>query len=493
MSKFVWNTLKLVGGAGIAQVATILLSPWLTRIYSPEDFGVFGVFNSMLSLCVVVISARYEEAIVLPKSRREAVNLLALSMLIPILVTGGLWLFFALAGGWLSALLNTPTLEKYLNWLVLTIFVTGTFYTINYWNVRVKKFEVVAGLNLINSVLSNLSKIGLGLAGLADMGGLVFGNLVGTVIVWFSQIGLFLKNEWKSFRKMVDLKEVRAVASRYKKFPLYSSWSSLLQQLSMQVPSFMLSGLFGPEVNGFYALGFRVLRLPSMMVGEALAKVFFQSASEAWNEGKLGPLVEKLATKLINMGVFPFLLISLTGQEFFSVIFGANWGEAGVYMQILGLWTLAVFISQPMYSLFNVFEKNETALVFSIALLVSRVASIYLGYLWGDARLALMLFSFSGVVAYSWLGAFMLRAAGSDVVRLLHNTSRFTLLYAPLLAEALVFQMIFRDRPLPITINALCLGAIFLTILLRKDPDVRGLLKTIMDKAGLFNHQSPIS
>ena len=40
-SEFTKNTLTLMTGTSVAQAIPIAISPILTRIYSPEDFGVY--------------------------------------------------------------------------------------------------------------------------------------------------------------------------------------------------------------------------------------------------------------------------------------------------------------------------------------------------------------------------------------------------------------------------------------------------------------------
>jgi O-antigen/teichoic acid export membrane protein len=51
----------------LGQAITVLVSPILTRLYTPEDFGVFGVYASILGIVTVVASLRYEYALPLPE------------------------------------------------------------------------------------------------------------------------------------------------------------------------------------------------------------------------------------------------------------------------------------------------------------------------------------------------------------------------------------------------------------------------------------------
>ena len=86
-NEFTRNVLTLMMGTTIAQAIPIAISPILTRIYSPKDFGLFALFMSITSFISVSATARYELAILLPKSEEEAINIVSLSMIFAILIS----------------------------------------------------------------------------------------------------------------------------------------------------------------------------------------------------------------------------------------------------------------------------------------------------------------------------------------------------------------------------------------------------------------------
>ncbi len=63
------NILTLMTGSTIAQAIPIAISPILTRLYTPEDFGVLALFTSLVTIFSVISTGRYEFAIMLPKKR----------------------------------------------------------------------------------------------------------------------------------------------------------------------------------------------------------------------------------------------------------------------------------------------------------------------------------------------------------------------------------------------------------------------------------------
>jgi lipopolysaccharide exporter len=83
-SNFIANVLKLVSGSVTAQIMGILLVPLLTRIYSPEDLGIFQLFLSISSILIIFSTFSYQFAIMLPKTEEDSANV---AFLCAILVT----------------------------------------------------------------------------------------------------------------------------------------------------------------------------------------------------------------------------------------------------------------------------------------------------------------------------------------------------------------------------------------------------------------------
>lgn len=63
---------KLVSGTVVAQVVGIILIPIITRVFSPEIYGLATIFISIVSILTVVSRLRYELAILLPKGEEKS-------------------------------------------------------------------------------------------------------------------------------------------------------------------------------------------------------------------------------------------------------------------------------------------------------------------------------------------------------------------------------------------------------------------------------------
>ena len=140
-----------MGGTIGSQVLSIVAAPLLTRLYTPDDFGIVVVYTSILAIIGIVASLRYELAIPLPESDQAAENIVALSLLVALgvaMLSGIVVLFF---GEYLARLLGVPILESYLWLLPIGVLFRGVITTFNYWTIRTKQFLILAGTKLHQS------------------------------------------------------------------------------------------------------------------------------------------------------------------------------------------------------------------------------------------------------------------------------------------------------------------------------------------------------
>lgn len=432
---FASDVLKIGVGATFAQGLLVLIAPVLSRLYAPEAFGLAALFISISNVIAVIACLRYDLSIMLPEKDEEAANLLAASIALGVIVSALTFLVFFLSRAGIAQLLNFPDIFPYLLLVPLSVFLFGAVRALNYWNSRTKQYSRVSVARVFNSISTAGIQLGGGFSGYTRGGSLILAFILGWgasavflgLCIWRENSQLFLSS--------VRWRKMWAGLVRYRKFPLVSSWSGLFNSISLQTPVLLLAVFFSPVQVGFYALGHRVLRMPMDLVGAAIAQVFYQRASEAHHQGNLAAVVDNVFRQLILIGMFPLLLLTIIGEELFVVVFGANWAEAGIYMQILAIWTFFAFISNPISTLVNTLEKQEIALIFNVILVVSRVTSLIIGGIAGNVYLALGLFSASGVLSWMWFSLWLVNKAGVPFFRIFSTFAYFLVLCAPFLAS----------------------------------------------------------
>ncbi|MBA2777332.1 oligosaccharide flippase family protein [Billgrantia kenyensis] len=386
----------LVGGTAGAQLLTLLAAPLLTRLYAPEDFGLLAVYGGLLALFTVVASGRYQLAIPLPETEREAAAVLMLSLLVVGLTSLVALLMVVLGGGALAELLGVPSLAPWLWLLPLGVALAGGYQAVSHWAVRVKAFPAIAATRIKQSLV--LLTIQLAASPLGG-GGLLLGQAAGQGAGTLTLVRPALRTA-RELR--ITLAEVWAAALRYCKFPLFSTWSGLFNTLGKQLPALLFAALFSPVAAGLYALAHRVLAMPMSLIGEAVGKVFLSSAAQAHRRGELGPLVAKVHATLAQIAMPPAIVLVLIGPELFALVFGERWREAGEFARWMAPWLYLVFITSPLTHLFSILERQGQGLLFQSVMLGVRLAAIAIGAAADDLLLTVALFSLGSAVC--WIG-----------------------------------------------------------------------------------------
>ncbi|GGI96898.1 lipopolysaccharide biosynthesis protein [Halopseudomonas pertucinogena] len=395
-SKFVRGVSVLVGGTTIAQLLMVVISPLLTRIYSPEDFGMLAIYAALLSIAAVISGMRYELAIPLPESAQEAVSVLVLTIICVLGTTAVSAVAVWLASDLMADIMGVPQLASLLWLLPLGILLQGMFKVFNYWAIREKQYPDIARAKIFQSVVMLLVQVlGYKAGGVSLLAGHAIGQGFGSAKLARSALR---RPEFKRWR----WKEVRLAAVRYRKFPLFSTWEGFFNTTGSQLPPLFFAALFGAGAAGIYALAHRVIATPISILGQAVANVFFSSAAEAHREGKLGALVHSIHYKLAQIAMPPAVALMITAPEVFSVIFGEQWREAGHVARWMTPWLYLVFITSPLSTLFAVMEKQQHGMLFQVVMLISRMAAIAAGA-WCDNLLAAVIY-FSLASALCWTG-----------------------------------------------------------------------------------------
>jgi len=472
-SSFERDVLKLVSGTTFAQVLLIIAAPILTRLYTPEAFGVLTIFTSITTILGVMACFRYELAITLPKTDEEAANVLGASLVFAVLMS--LLAFFIIQWNYalIINLLRAPLLAPWL-WLVPpTTFLAGIFLSFNYWTTRTRHFGRLSVSRILQSVSTVTSQIILGVVGLAPGGALIISSIGGQALAVFSLGVQIFRDDTETFRRSIRLHKIFAAVKRYRKFPLYDTWSALLNSVSWQLPSFLLSMFFSSAVVGYYALGFRILQLPMSLIGSAIAQVFYPQAAEAYTQGHLSTIVEKTFHRLVLVGLFPMLTLALVGSDLYIFFFGTEWKEAGVYTQILSIWAFVWFISSPLSTLFSVLEKQEHMLRWNIANFLTRFLSLWIGGVIQEPRVSIFLFAATGVLVYGYINYSILSASGVPLRNVAIILTKNILIFLPA-GATFVLLSTFVHMPLLTVIAVIVWGGIYVLYLVKTQSRILG-------------------
>lgn len=394
------HVLTLMTGTTLAQGLAIGAAPILTRLYSPEDFGSLGVFISISSIIAVIGCLRYEMAIMLPRDDGDAANVLALSVLIVLIMSGLIFLVVAWFRQPIAALLKAPALAPWL-WLVpVNILMTGLYQAFNFWSSRKKQFRRLAISRVSQAAGGVVPQIGAGLLTQAGTAGLIAGQTIGAVVGTGVLGGQIWRDDRKFLVESVSRKNIWSQARLYRRFPLIDSWGVLANYGAQRLPILILNHFFESTIVGFYFLGFRVLNWPLSFISESLAQVFFQRYEEKRKTSGKVDFLWKMIKLLAIIAVFPAILLFIFAPFGFKIIFGPNWETAGQYTRIMVPILFFRFVASPLSWVLLLENKISLALFWQTIFLIGSVSCFIVGGFLGNIFTTLLLFSAVGSIMY---------------------------------------------------------------------------------------------
>lgn len=413
-SSFMRNVSLLFSGTASGQLIVLASSPLLTRLYSPAEFGVFGMYVAIVGVIIVAVSLCYEMAIPLAENDHMAANVLFLS----ILVAGVVSLACLLAVGWFRGTVadaaHMPQLTHYLWLLPLSLFGGAIYNALVHWAIRSNSFAMIAKTKLSQSTTQASAQVGLGLLhGTAF--GLFIGDALGRISGSFTLWRLIRKRHSNKLRSYITWNSVRKVAYRYRRFPLLSSHSVLLNSIGQHLPSIWLALTYSSQVVGWFVLSLRVLGMPVALISSSVGEVFYAELVRMSNDmkdstEKMSALFWKTLRNMFLLGI-PFLVpVTLLAPYGIAFIFGEQWRQAGTFISCLSIMFFFQFLSIAVGSSIVALERQELHLIREVIRTFLIVGTIFVSqYRHMEPLTAVMLYSFIGTIGYlvhlaiSWL------------------------------------------------------------------------------------------
>lgn len=399
-NEYIKNSLNLISGTFLAQVVPFLVYPILGRMYSPADFTLLANYTALVAIISVVVSMQYRYAILIARTEKSAINILALTLILSsigsLLFTGGLFLF----NDEINHLINQNELSNYF-WLIPISVISMNFFDLyNEWCVRYKYFPSLSKNKIVNAAAISCTKMLLGLSSIR--GGLIHGDVIGRFLsALFCYVGM-IKKKRNGFKRMISAAKLSYVARRYKSCLLNLMPAQLLNTIGGHFPVLILSTFFPANNVGQFTMAYSVIALPSVVVSLAIRDVFRQKANEEYIKTKSCKRIYVSTMKVAALISFiGFSLVYLISPRLFIFFLGENWDLAGIYAQVLCPMVAINFVSEIGSGMFIIAEKMKESMYWQIAYVLLSILSLWLSaMIWNDIIVTILCFTLARSVLY---------------------------------------------------------------------------------------------
>lgn len=376
MNGFLGNVSKLLAGNLFAIVLSMLFGPIISRLYQPADYGIYVVFTSLLTTLLPVMALGYQVAIPLPKRELTSRYLIVLSLLALVFMSALVETVMLLGGKALLSVLGLPdvTTATFLILLPLALLFAGWYSVLSFSVIRANHFGALSTSQVIHTATEKCFSIIAGyFSAIPEM--LMFGKVIG----FAAAVPLLLNRTSPGMLRGVTLKRLGRVAVAYVGF-IYSGSADLISCLSRELPTILFGFFYSKTAAGVFGMSRQIVALPLIVLGDSIARAFFQRVAAVDRKGQdIKDVYLLVVTQLLYLVLPCMLTLALLSDEITSILLGKGWGDAGSIVAILTLSFTLTFLYRCVAILFEVYRKQKTRLVLNIMMVVSSVGGFVLG------------------------------------------------------------------------------------------------------------------
>lgn len=357
------NGLSLSSGALLASILSFLLSPILTRIYSPENFGLGESVNVYAALLSVIFTMRLDTAFVVASDQNEK-NQLFTTILFSNLI------FSVIA--FVCFLLFSPNEFIYYYLAIPVLAIITSVYESGIWILNShNKYSLMAKYKVLLILSIVLFKIAFGHI-YDGVWSILIATFIAKILVTSS---LFFKLVTvKMISVNFEISVIRGIIAKYSNIIKNVLPVSVLGLGRESLLNVLILSFWGSSYVGLYILGVKLLSLPVNILGNSISNVIYQQASEFKKEKKG---LNKIYVKFSNICIFVlglFIFGNIICPYIIPILFGKNWSNVSSIILSLSPLYFSQFIFATIEKLAIIEGIEKKILGISI---VSEVLSLF--------------------------------------------------------------------------------------------------------------------
>lgn len=359
---FLFNFSKILGAAFIAQIIPVSISPIISRIYSVEDIGVQGVVFSIVGFFWIFSTLRYDNVIIIDRLVNPIRSFITVKKL-TVITSIFLAVIFIL---FINQLLEYFNLDEPLAILIVPaiVYINSSYELLIIYNNRVRNFDNIAKIKVFQSSVSGTFQVVFGFMGF-NYFGLILAPLISKFLPYVKSklIRIFFIGP-KLYKK--DL----VLINKHKKFPLFDLPSSLINNLSLQLPIIFLASNYSLALSGAYFMTQRVLQIPVTLISHSFLEVFKEKICNQKNQFRLRKIMFDSLFLILISSFVPFVLLYIFIEDLMIIFLGENWTIAAKFAKILVPSLFFRFISYPLSYIILLKQKQHINLLFNVISLI---------------------------------------------------------------------------------------------------------------------------
>ena len=392
------NTLKLSSSSALLMLLPLIVTPILSRLYSPADYGDWGVFSSVFYVINSFLFLSYENTIVKSGNEEEVPNLIGICVIVSsivILLTVLTFTIGKLIG--VEFFCSFPSVKL----LVLLLSAQAIHVIANNIANREKKYGLMSIANIVGGTSQAAFRVTLGVYPIVAYG-LIVGNVIAQVVTTLFIVVCLLRSvqiEWN----YLSLKRLTNLAKVNKKFPLFDAPARFVELSLANIALIIMTFFWDKSEIGSYSMVTQFVLLPISIVGTSMGNVFYKELCESAGQPDVIALTTLRASKITFLLSFlPLLFFVVGGDYLLTFVLGQKWVAAGKIAICICVYSVPLILSEPLLPIFRSLDRQELRFRLNVLNFILSLGSLFAtATLTHNLYISLLVYSmFSGFVRY---------------------------------------------------------------------------------------------
>jgi O-antigen/teichoic acid export membrane protein len=393
------NFSLLAIGTVAAKLIGLAFYPVLTRLYTPEEFGIFSVFSSSVMILYPIFTLYYQLTIPLLKDNKEISSILLFTFSNSIILT---FIFYFILSQFESSFFSYFDIGLYLNYY----YVFSVSLVLMAWNeisyniaTRNKSFLPVTTSKIAQSIVFgvlayiffklNYDELGLLYA-------FTFQLAISLIILMWN-----FRDDFIDYVKFLNFKNMVSVLVYYKSYPIYRLPSEIIMKLLIYLPILFFTYRYGKYEAGQVGLSLTLVSAPLSLIGVSIGKAYYAEIANTEDLGKIKKLTNKIFNYLVIFGILPSAILYFYSVEIFEFGFGSDWTLAGKYTSVLAFLSIFKLAVVPLLSIYNYLNKQNILFWINAITLILVFVLLYFSYRFNMSSIdTLFWFSIINILSY---------------------------------------------------------------------------------------------
>jgi O-antigen/teichoic acid export membrane protein len=358
--RFVRQLVTVSGGAMVGQALLLASTPAITRLYSPELFGLY-IMLSAIATCIGAASTGRFELLLSIAEDEDVYHVIRLCVLLPLMSAALVAVPSLPASLFPAAVPWDAGLAEHALLLPALVFFSTIPVSVDFYNLREGK-ALLGGLGRTAQYgVQAIVQVAGGFAG-AGLFGLA-GGVVAAAVVRMSLFFAFMPAPLRRRVVAERWRPTRAYARTHWRYPVFSATSALIGGLGQSAIPLIVGGAGGAAAAGAFGAAMRIMNAPVRLIGNAATRVFLAEQRLSASSWKLFRTAGLL---LGGVSLLIYAPLAIGGPDLFDLLLGDGWAMAGEIARAMALALMLRLVITPLSNVLNRHGGQHANLVFSV-------------------------------------------------------------------------------------------------------------------------------